>query len=218
MYCKETTLQLDSLELHYRKCLSTSVPFGAPEDQIRLRYENVQRTVNSVQRLVKLLSRLRVGSATMERLFEELHRRDLCVRCGLCCTSGAPPITLDDARTLSDIDVVLEKISEVTGQRVEKGDHTRLFVLWNAALQLLRPCPFLTYDDNLAKCRIYEARPSFCRIFKCWSPKTDQLRHQHLNEVMRQLQEVGLSSDLEPYRDVALRTISSILAVVESLV
>ena len=216
MYCRETTLQLGQLELHYRKCLSESL--GAPEDHIRLKYGNVQYTANSVQKLVKLLSKLRVGNDLAEKLFEELYRKDLCVRCGMCCTSGAPPITLDDAKTLSEIDIVLEKISDLTGQKICRGDHVRLFVLWNAALQLLRPCPFLTFEGNLARCVIYEARPSFCRIFKCWSPKTDQLRLQHLNEVLKQLQEVKLSSDLEHYRNVALSTVSSILATVESLI
>ncbi len=149
------------------------------------------------------------GRGILNVIDEFLDRCDLCVRCGFCCVNGAPCITLEDARSMlasSYRDIIVSYLSKISN--VDVMSNVQLFVVWNAYVQFLRPCPFLDEEDTcVARCVIYPVRPSFCRLFKCWTSLSDLRRKEHIKLVLSQLRNCTVDEDLEKLRECAIRNL-----------
>ncbi len=215
--CKEGSIKINDIEIKFRKCLH-KYEITLPEDNIEVIYKGKSIHLKSVNDLYRTLRRLGLRETFIEKIFEKLYELELCVRCGTCCTTGAPPITLSDASKLVSDSNVVETLFKVTNMSIDKISEVTIFLVWNAALPLMRPCPFLHYsEDGLATCRIYEIRPTFCRMFKCWSPYTDRIRKQHIQQVISEIKNLSVGNDLAQLRETALRTLMSIQVYVSDL-
>ncbi|NPB00815.1 MAG: YkgJ family cysteine cluster protein [Crenarchaeota archaeon] len=149
------------------------------------------------------------GHGILNIINESLDRCDLCVRCGFCCVNGAPCITFEDARSMmssSYRDFIVSYLSRISNVNIMSD--VQLFVVWNAYVQFLRPCPFLEEEDLcVARCVIYPVRPSFCRLFKCWTSLSDLRRREHVRLVLSQLRGCAVSRDLEKLKECAIRNL-----------
>ncbi len=177
------------------------------KDIINLTYSNREFSFGSFFKFFKFMSRY---SAIYRLVSNILDREDLCIRCGYCCTTGCPPISIDDSLRICNSEFryyVYEVLSNTVNFRI--NSHIDLFIVWNAALDILKPCPFLRYD-KYASCSIYPVRPEICRIFKCWSPLTDYRRRSHIMKILGELQEVNVDSNLEKLRSIAISNLGRI--------
>jgi len=90
-----------------------------------------------------------LAQTTHDEVFSELD----CLQCANCCKTIPPIVSMRDAKRIAKtLGISKKEFLDKYTITDEDGD-----VVINAS-----PCPFLL-DDN--KCRIYEDRPSACRLY-----------------------------------------------------
>lgn len=116
----------------------------------------------------------------MEPPLSSTTAESLCAQCGLCCNG----VLFHTVRILGN-----DSIGELTalGLRVWKKKGERI---------LLQPCP--AHTD--CSCRIYDHRPTRCRLFEC-----------------RQLQRLNAGEITEPAAREKIRATKTLVAEIESL-
>ncbi len=180
----------------------------AVRDYICLKYgSNIYKFTNFIKFFKFLEEKLR-NRDVVEMIYNELDMRDLCVRCGTCCSTGCPPISLEDSDRIFKSrfrDYVINTFRNLTN--LDIYDNVELFIIWNSHIQILKPCPFLKFE-KYALCTIYDARPELCRIFKCWSPRVDNLRREVLSRILNDLDSVH-EGKFEKFKSIALENIIS---------
>lgn len=84
---------------------------------------------------------------------------DFCFRCGRCCHNQVL-ITKDERRVIEDL---LDKAIKVKPtERMCEGKY-EIWYYWLVE----DGCPCLIKDNGGYKCKIYENRPTMCRLFHC---------------------------------------------------
>ncbi len=197
----------DGLSIHVS--VLRALEDGAPLTKIRLSYNNISKLFRSFDRFFDYVEKV-FGKRILRAIDDVLDSSDLCIRCGLCCVSGAPCITVNDSRLMYSSEygsMICKRLSDISG--IEVSDSIMLFLSWNASLRLMKPCPFLNYDRSIAVCEIYPVRPSFCRIFKCWTSLSDIRRKEHLRLVLSQLRSCNVGHGLEKLKEIATSNIES---------
>jgi Fe-S-cluster containining protein len=97
-----------------------------------------------------------------------------CIRCGECCTVGAPVLLRDDIPLFAS--GVLSHENTYTVREGEMVRSARDNELYESAMELIKirehrgggGCVFYEGDQG---CRIYDKRPVQCRAYACWSPE-----------------------------------------------
>ncbi|NPA23978.1 MAG: YkgJ family cysteine cluster protein [Crenarchaeota archaeon] len=180
----------------------------APFTEIYVNVRGSSLSFDSFSRFFDFIERS-FGRDVLNIVDEFLDKYDLCVRCGLCCVNGAPCITLEDAALMmssSYRDVIVNYFSKISDINIVSD--VQLFVIWNAHVRFLRPCPFLGEEERcVTRCVIYPVRPSFCRLFKCWSSLSDLRRKEHVMLVLSQLRRCSVDGSLEKFREHAIRNV-----------
>jgi len=194
MLHRQVSLKVRSVQVQIKRALRSSSAGPYPENVIIVHLQDRRLILRDFQELFRFVEQ-NLNRDTVEALYRLLDREDLCIRCGYCCITGAPPITLDDAARLIECSQVRTmiisiaknlNINNVTNLRSKR----ELFIIWNALIDFLRPCPFLQTCRDITSCLIYDVKPSFCTLFKCWSPYTDKRRRKHIHTVLADIDKV----------------------------
>ena len=113
------------------------------------------------------IARIRFDSRKRQILDILLLRKDLrfkCKRCAVfCCKLGAPLVTERDIKRLAETGInPYDFLMSIKG---EYGQHAGVIGVLKQKKD--GSCIFLDYDKSsgLYECRIYEARPSLCRLY-----------------------------------------------------
>jgi len=142
----------------------------------------LKRLDRAVQKLPKSYSE------TAQKIHEEVFEEMDCLQCANCCKSIPPMLSKRDIKRIAKtLGVTVQAFSEKYTLVDEDGD-----TVMNAS-----PCPFLESDN---KCRIYEDRPSACRLYPHSGDQLFLHNRQHhkrnmkycpgLLEIMERLSEV----------------------------
>ena len=137
-----------------------------------------------------------------------------CFRCGDCCFTGTPLITLEDALILfrdSYVKNVIENLLSIKFHNVYE-----FFLYWNLNYDKLRPCPFIEVKKCYTVCRIYQIRPTICRIFKCWDINVEFERLNVLNNILNDLNSIYIP-DMVDEIDRVRNIIKSMIDTVKQL-
>ncbi len=196
MTCKKATIRVEGAQIDIIRKLRTSNVGPYVEDTVIVQINGKKKTLHSISLLFEYVERI-LSRRIVREIYRALDRLDLCIRCGYCCTTGAPPISMSDAERLATCPRVVNTVLDIVRDRElayitfvarEHIDPETLFVLWNALLDFLRPCPFLEISNSNTQCTIYEIKPEFCTLFKCWSPYTEHRRRLMFMTILRQLE------------------------------
>jgi Fe-S-cluster containining protein len=131
-----------------------------------------------------------------------LQARSECIRCGECCTVGAPVLLRDDLPLFAS--GVLSHEHTFAVREGEMVRSVRDNELYESAMELIKirergaagGCVFFDADEG---CRIYAHRPAQCRAYKCWAP----------DEMITGLKDVALRrADLFAGAEVLLQVIA----------
>ncbi len=199
MMCKQVVIKLKSapFRIFIKRTLKSSIAGPYTEDSIVVQAGSQRYIFRGFSELFRFLE-LRFEKKALLEVYESLGRLNLCVRCGYCCTTGAPPITLNDSKRLVQEKLVRETLENIIRRAlsidISISSPEVLFVVWNSLLDFLRPCPFLLVLDNVTSCTIYDIKPKFCSIFKCWLPDIDTVRVSHIRTVLKELEVIRHSA------------------------
>ena len=85
-----------------------------------------------------------------------------CFRCGICCTSYQPPLTIED------IDSIASALRISRSKCISKYAHEAPIKEGYLLKYTKKGCVFLAWDaDGKARCTIHDSRPKACRA---WVP------------------------------------------------
>lgn len=98
--------------------------------------------------------------------------RDKCERCGNCCKYGGPVLLKEDITLLSKgiltpLHLFTIRQGELIKSRHDAEHHIASMDLIKVTANALGSCIF--YDG--LNCTIYQNKPKYCSIYKCWSPE-----------------------------------------------
>lgn len=102
-----------------------------------------------------------------------------CQRCGKCCQGDSwlrKIINPTDVKKWKKMrrDDILRFVCLTCYRLVDPDNSCKPWIKEN--------CPFLTFEDNIASCKIYDVRPEVCKEFpivKCSNSKCDLKYHLH---------------------------------------
>lgn len=121
-------------------------------------------------------SREEIWQQVRERLLKAAYAtRPHCIRCGTCCTKGAPSLVRDDMvlftrNILNPPQVLTLREGETIRSHID-GQTTTL----DRETIKIRETPgeetCIFYDPDAHACAIYESRPTQCRRQECWDAR-----------------------------------------------
>ncbi|MBM3301445.1 MAG: YkgJ family cysteine cluster protein, partial [Deltaproteobacteria bacterium] len=101
--------------------------------------------------------------------------RPYCIRCGACCKTGSPILTLEDPGIFRKDLLKPEHLLTIRRGEVTYDSRTRSSQPAAHEMIKIREVPdsraCLFYDDWDKGCSIYEDRPHRCRVQECWNPE-----------------------------------------------
>ena len=123
-------------------------------------------------RLINKLGKAKANHQMAQNTHDEVFSEMNCLLCANCCKSIPPIVSMRDAKRIAKrLNISKKAFLDTYTVTDEDGD-----LVINAS-----PCPFLESDN---KCRIYEDRPSACRLYP---HSGDELFYKNLSHHKRNM-------------------------------
>ncbi len=108
---------------------------------------------------------------------QQIMRRTLCERCGICCVKGPPTLhTVDlplikEQKKLTYAQLYTLRKGEFVTEQIQGGltPLSEEIIKIRSRADMCWTC--LLYNDDEKACSIYADRPSQCRAFNCFAPE-----------------------------------------------
>jgi len=123
------------------------------EDPIIRKWQSRKRDGRYLASQYKELIKSKPDPSTAEEIHNQVFEEIDCLSCANCCKTIPPMVSGTDAKRIAKF-MGISKKAFLNDYTLTDEDGDRVM---NAS-----PCPFLESDN---RCRIYEARPSACRLY-----------------------------------------------------